>query len=329
MKTIGILGSGTWGTALAMAAAREGHQVTLWSPFSSELEALQATHTHPNLPDSTIPDTVIFEASLERACADKHLIVFAVPSVYLRSTAILAKPYLTKGQVLVDVAKGLEESTLYTMTQVIGDVLGAGYAIVALSGPTHAEEVARGIPTAIVAASHDQSAAKLVQDIFMSPVFRVYLNEDIVGVELSGALKNIVALAAGISQGLGYGDNTIAAMITRGIAEIARLGTVMGCHTETFYGLAGLGDLVVTCYSHHSRNHKAGKLIGEGCSLEEAIRQVGMVVEGVNALPAALKLSQKYHVELPIIEAVDAVLTGKLAPKEAVYLLMTREKKAE
>ncbi len=329
MKQIGILGAGTWGLALAITLRQSGHRVSVWSPFQKELDDLAATHTHPYLKDAHIPEDVRFVGCLEDVCRDKDVLVFAAPSVYIRSTAEEAKPYIPKGQLIVDVAKGIEEGTLYTMSQILEEVLGCDKQIVALSGPTHAEEVALGIPTAIVASSPDESAASKVQDIFMNPAFRVYINTDTRGVELSGALKNVVALAAGISHGLGLGDNTIAAIITRGIAEIAKLGQAMGSKPETFWGLAGIGDLVVTCYSHHSRNHQAGKLIGEGHSLQETLQKVGMVVEGVNTLPAAMELSRRYQVELPIIKAVHSVLYGDVSPRDAVNQLMCREKRAE
>ncbi len=329
MKKIAIIGSGTWGTALSLSLLKNGHEVTLWSPFSEELEALATTHAHPHLPGALIPDCLHLTGSLSMALLDKDLVVFAVPSVFLRTTAEQAKPYIPEGQLIVDVAKGIEEDTLYTMTEILRDVLGEGMRYVALSGPTHAEEVALDLPTAIVAASKDLASAREVQETFMHATFRVYVNQDIRGVELCGALKNVVSLAAGISYGLGNGDNTTAAIITRGMAEIARLGVAMGCQTETFYGLAGIGDLVVTCYSHHSRNHTCGRLIGEGKSLADALAEVGMVVEGVNTLPAACELSHRYGVELPIIEAVSRCIKGEISPRDAVTALMCRNPKEE
>lgn len=329
MKQIAILGSGTWGTALALSLLKNGHIPTLWSPFPEELEAMRKTHTHPHLAGSHIPDSVILEADIATALEDKDMVVFAVPSVYVRATAEKAKPFIPKGALVVDVAKGIEEYTLLTMTEILCDVLGEDKRYVALSGPTHAEEVAVGIPTAIVAASRDLAAAKEVQQTFMHAAFRVYVNEDIYGVELCGALKNVISLAAGISHGLGNGDNTIAAIITRGIAEMARLGVALGCKTETFYGLAGIGDLVVTCYSHHSRNHACGKLLGEGVALPDALKRVGMVVEGVNTLPAACALAEKHKVELPIMFAVRDVVAGALCAKEAMTALMCRTPREE
>ncbi|MBQ4325280.1 MAG: NAD(P)-dependent glycerol-3-phosphate dehydrogenase [Clostridia bacterium] len=332
MRKIAVLGAGTWGIALAQALACDGHEVTVWSALPRELDVLRETSRHPNLPDVLLSDKLLYEQEIAVACRDKDLLLFAVPSVYVRATAELAKPYIKNGQLIADAAKGIEKDTLMTMTEVIRDVLSdtaPGARVVALSGPTHAEEVAAGLPTAIVSACEDVAAAGEVQDIFMSLQFRVYRNSDARGVELCGALKNIIALAAGISHGLGFGDNTRAAIITRGMAEICRLGVAMGCHTETFHGLAGIGDLVVTCTSAHSRNNTAGTLIGKGYSLEDAIKKVGMVVEGVNALPAALDLARKYEVELPIIGAVHAVLYGGVKPVDAVNALMGRARKAE
>ena len=332
MKTICVLGAGTWGMALAEALAGDGHAVTVWSAIPEELVRLDKTHTHPFLPDVKLNENIAYEADIAKAVPGHDLLLFAVPSVYLRSTVEKAKPYIPAGQLIVSVAKGIEEKTLMTMTEVIEDVIGddiSGVRVVVLSGPTHAEEVAAGLPTAIVSACRDLDAAREVQNIFMSLQFRVYVNADAKGVELCGALKNVIALASGISHGMGFGDNTRAAIITRGMAEISRLGQAMGCVPDTFFGLAGIGDLVVTCMSVHSRNNTCGVLIGQGVSLDEAIKRVGMVVEGVNTLPAALRLSEKYGVELPIISIVDKVLYHGMSPETAVNTLMGRAKKAE
>ena len=332
MKTICVLGAGTWGIALAEALAGDGHAVTVWSAIPEELVRLDKTHTHPFLPDVKLNENIAYEADIAKAVPGHDLLLFAVPSVYLRSTVEKAKPYIPAGQLIVSVAKGIEEKTLMTMTEVIEDVIGddiSGVRVVALSGPTHAEEVAAGLPTAIVSACRDLDAAREVQNLFMSLQFRVYVNADAKGVELCGALKNVIALASGISHGMGFGDNTRAAIITRGMAEISRLGQAMGCVPDTFFGLAGIGDLVVTCMSVHSRNNTCGVLIGQGVSLDEAIKRVGMVVEGVNTLPAALRLSEKYGVELPIISIVDKVLYHGMSPETAVNTLMGRAKKAE
>ena len=332
MRNIGILGTGTWGTALARLLAGNGHAVTAWSALAAEIDALRKTRRHPKLGDMVVPDSIVFTEEIARACTGMDIVVFAVPSVYVRATARSAAPFVTREQVIVDVAKGMEADTLLTLTEVIGqEMAAAGKAprLVALSGPTHAEEVARDLPTTIVSSSRDAAAAALVQDTFMSDCLRVYTNADIRGVEVAGALKNVIALAAGIAGGLGYGDNARAAIITRGIAEMARLGAAMGCERETFSGLTGLGDLVVTCTSMHSRNNRCGMLIGQGMAPEDAVREVGMVVEGLNALPAALALGEKYRVELPIIEGVNAIVHQNASPRAVVESLMRRERKPE
>lgn len=326
---IGILGAGTWGTALARMLSVDGNDVTMWSAIEAEIKALSEKRAHPNLLGMRIPDEIVITGNIEETLKNAEIVVFAVPSPYVRSVAGQAKPYISKDTVIVDVAKGIELETLKTMTEIIADELGEGYSLVALSGPTHAEEVARDLPTTIVSASEDVKAAEIVQKVFSNHVMRVYTNFDILGVELCGALKNIIALAAGISAGLGYGDNAKAAIITRGAAEIARLGIAMGCDASTFYGLAGVGDLIVTCTSIHSRNNHAGYLIGKGHSPERAIEEVGMVVEGMNALPAAIKLAEKYGVEMPIITAVNEIVNNNANPSELVYRLMSREYKNE
>lgn len=331
---IGILGAGTWGTALAKMLAQHGNAVTVWSAIEAEIDELSASRKHKNLPGVEIPREIIFTKSVEQACSDRDVVVFAVPSVYVRQTAERAGKFISDGQLVVDVAKGIEPDTLLTMTGVIGDVLIGGrdrknLRLTALSGPTHAEEVALNMPTTIVAASDDMAAAELVQDIFMNERMRVYTSTDILGVELCGAMKNIIALAAGVSDGLGYGDNTKAAIITRGMAEIARLGDAMGCMRETFGGLAGIGDLIVTATSDHSRNNRAGRLLGQGVSPGEAVARIGMVVEGVNALPAAMALADRYSVEMPIARAVNAIVNEAASPSDVVKLLMTREKRGE
>lgn len=321
--------------ALARMLAVSGHNVTVWSAIGSEIDNLRTTKVHPNLPYMAIPDEMEFTVDIEELCKDKDVLLFAVPSVYVRSTARSAAPYIREEQTIVDVAKGIEADTLMTMSQIIEDELvKAGkdrksLKLAALSGPTHAEEVARDMPTTIVSASSKPEVAEQVQDIFMNTCMRVYTNNDVLGVELCGALKNVIALAAGIAVGIGYGDNTKAALITRGMAEIARLGRAMGCSPNTFYGLAGIGDLIVTATSVHSRNNKAGRLIGEGMKPEDAIKEVGMVVEGINALPAATALANKYDVEMPIVFAIDSVINKGSSPVEAVKALMQRDKKTE
>ncbi len=330
---IGVLGAGTWGMALARMLANDDYEVMVWSAIESEIDELSANRVHKNLPGMVIPESIIFTKKIEEVCTDKEILLFAVPSVYVRSTSEKARPYIPDGQIIVDVAKGIEAATLFTMSQVIGDVLNDGahdhVKIVALSGPTHAEEVAKDMPTTIVSACKDEAAAKKVQDIFMNTCMRVYTNDDVLGIELCGALKNIIALASGISTGLGNGDNAKAAIITRGMVEMTRLGLAMGARQETFTGLAGVGDLIVTATSMHSRNNRCGILIGQGVKPAEAVKQVGMVVEGVNALPAAMRLIEKYKIEMPITQMVNAIVNEEIDPRSAISALMQRDKKNE
>ena len=325
---IGVIGAGTWGMALSRMLYNTGNAVTVWSALPEEIDQLSRDRVQKNLPNMRIPEGVAFTKSMEAVCAGRDILLFAVPSVFLRQTARLAAPHVPKGQIIVDVAKGMEPGTLMTMSEIILDEI-KGVRVVALSGPTHAEEVAMDLPTTIVSACEDPAAAEFVQGVFMNTCMRVYTNTDVKGVELCGALKNIIALAAGISAGIGYGDNAKAALITRGLEEMARLGEKMGCQRTTFAGLAGMGDLIVTATSRHSRNNRCGHLIGQGIPPEEAIRQVGMVVEGVNAIPAAIALSKNYGVEMPIVESVDAVVNHGASPRDVVYALMTRDPTAE
>ena len=330
MYKIGVLGAGTWGIALARMLCNNGHRVSVWSAIEKEVTELSATRRHPNLPGMVIPDGIVFTKDISQVCDRQDVLLFAVPSVFVRSTAKKAAPYIRDGQVIVDVAKGIEADTFFTMTQIIEDELkNPTVKLVALSGPTHAEEVAKDLPTTIVSACEDPKTAEFVQNVFWGTCLRVYTNADVLGVELCGAMKNVIALAAGVAVGLGLGDNTKAALITRGIAEIARLGTAMGCDEHTFGGLAGIGDLIVTATSVHSRNNRCGMLLGQGVPVEEAVKQVGMVVEGLNALPAAMQLKKKYQVEMPIVEAVDAIVNQGVAPADAVRMLMDRGKKPE
>ena len=329
MKKIGVLGAGTWGMALARMLCIRGHQVTVWSALEQEIDKFSVTRKHPNLPGMVIPDEVLFTKAISEVCSDKDILLFAVPSPFVRATARKAAPFVKAGQVIVDVAKGIEADTLFTMTQIIADEIKIPVKLVALSGPTHAEEVAKDLPTTIVSACEDEAAALLVQETFANTCMRVYTNPDVLGVELCGAMKNIMALGAGIAVGLGYGDNTKAALITRGMAEITRLGTAMGCESHTFYGLAGIGDLIVTATSVHSRNNRCGMLLGQGLTPEEAVQKVGMVVEGIHALPAAMRLAKQYGVEMPIVAAVNAVVRGEKMPADAVHELMTRDQKPE
>lgn len=332
MKSIGILGAGTWGMALARMLTNCGHDVIVWSAIPEEINTLSATRRQKNLQDVIIPAETKFTSSIVEVCKEKDIILFAVPSVYVRSTAKLAAPYIPNEQIIVDVAKGIENYTFYTMTQVIGDELekaGKHCSLVALSGPTHAEEVARDVPTMIVSACENMEVACEVQDVFMNSCLRVYTNPDVIGVELCGAVKNIIALAVGIATGLNCGDNTKAALITRGMAEITRLGKAMGCYEQTFSGLAGIGDLIVTATSEHSRNNRCGRLIGQGIKPEEAVEQIGMVVEGINALPATLQLARKYKVSMPITEAVNEIINNGKDAQDMLTDLMNRDKRPE
>ena len=325
---IGVIGAGTWGMALARMLFNTGNAVTVWSALGEEIDQLRRDRRQKNLPDMVIPDGVEFTKSMQEVCTGRDILLFAVPSVFVRNTARQAAPFVPDHQIIVDVAKGMEPVTLKTMSEIIRDEIPAA-RVVALSGPTHAEEVAQDLPTTIVSACADHEAAKLVQNVFMNTCMRVYTKTDVMGVELCGALKTVMALAAGISAGIGYGDNAKAALITRGLAEMERLGEKMGCQRATFSGLAGMGDLIVTATSRHSRNNRCGFLIGQGLSPQEAIKQVGMVVEGVNAIPAAMTLAEKYHVEMPIVTAVDAVVNHGADPRDVVYGLMTRDPKTE
>lgn len=329
MGNIGIIGSGTWGTALARMLCLSGHKVTIWSAVPEEIDLILSERRQKNLPGVVLPDELECTKSIAEACSGRDVIVFAVPSVFVRSTARLASEYIAPGTIVADVAKGIEPNTLKTMTEVIADELKTANPLVALSGPTHAEEVAADLPTTIVSASDDSGAAMRVQSIFSNRVMRVYTNSDVKGVELCGALKNVIALACGISAGLGFGDNTKAALMTRGLAEMTRLGMSMGCRQDTFAGLAGMGDLIVTATSRHSRNNRCGFLIGSGMSPADAVREVGMVVEGVNAIPAAVTLSERCGVEMPIVRAADEIVNGGCDPREAVTKLMNRGSKPE
>lgn len=315
--------------ALARMLSNSGHGVRVWSPHPEAIDRLETTRTQKNLPDMIIPEAVKFTKLMEEVCRDKDLLVFAVPSVFVRSAARLANAFIHDGQIIVDVAKGIEAETLMTLSEVIRDEVKAEVKVVALSGPTHAEEVARDLPGAIVSACEDLNVAEKVQDVFMNSCLRVYTNTDVKGVELCGAMKNIIALAAGMSAGLGYGDNAKAALITRGLAEIARLGEKLGCARDTFAGLAGMGDLIVTATSMHSRNNRCGYLIGQGYETAAAVKRVGMVVEGINALPAAIAYADKYNVDMPIVRAVDAIVNHNADPRTEVARLMGRDKTAE
>ncbi len=329
MAKISVLGAGSWGTALSLLLYNNGHEVMLWSALKDEVEMLRVKREHESkLPGVRLPEEIEITAELEKCLEAPDVAVLAVPSSFTRSTSKQMAPFVKEGQIIVNVAKGVEDHTLMTLSEIISQEIPQADVCV-LSGPSHAEEVGKGLPTTCVVSAESRKTAEYLQGIFMSPVFRVYTTPDILGVELGGALKNVIALAAGTADGLGYGDNTKAALITRGIAEIARLGTKMGARMETFYGLSGIGDLIVTCASVHSRNRKAGYLMGKGYTMKEAMDEVKMVVEGVYSAKAAKSLAEKYQVEMPIIEEVNKVLFENKQASEAVRDLMLRDKKVE
>lgn len=329
MERIAIIGSGTWGSALAIHLATNKKEVRLWSRFKEEKDSLEKTLTHPNLPKAKFPSSIIFTSSLAKAIQGAEQVVIATPSPYVRETVRKCKEFLNPKQIIICVAKGIEEGTLYTMSEVIQDELGQEYNIVALSGPSHAEEVSIGLPTTIVSACKDLEIAKKVQKTFNSAFFRVYTNEDIKGVEIAGATKNIIAIACGISEGLGFGDNAVAALVTRGLTEITRLGLALGCSKKTFFGLSGVGDVVVTATSVHSRNHKAGILLGKGHKLEDVKKEVGMVIEGINCLQAARELSDSLGVQMPIVDGIYKLVFSGKPPLKVVNELFARELKSE
>ena len=329
MAKVSVIGAGSWGTALASLLCKNGHEVTLWSIVEAEVEMLREKREHVDkLPGVKLSESMEITTDLQKAVRGAELMVLAVPSPLTRSTARKMAPLVEKGQLIVNVAKGIEESTLMTLTDIIEEEIPGCRAAV-LSGPSHAEEVGRGLPTTVVAGARDRETAEFIQNIFMNQVFRVYTSPDMLGIELGGALKNVIALAAGIADGLGYGDNTKAALITRGIVEMSRIGVACGGRIETFQGLTGIGDLIVTCASVHSRNRKAGYLMGQGKTMKEAMDEVKMVVEGVYSAKAAVALARKYHVEIPIIEQVHAVHFEDKSAREAVAGLMVRDKKVE
>lgn len=329
MAAVGVMGAGSWGTALARLLSKNGHEVTVWSIDKNEIEMLSREREHKTkLPGVKLPEEIIFTDDIKSTVTGKDMIVMAVPSAFTRSTAAKMCPMIKEGQLIVDVAKGIEESTLKTLSAQIEEEIPQAEVAV-LSGPSHAEEVGRELPTTVVAGAKKKETAEYVQSIFMNEVFRVYTSPDVLGIELGGALKNVVALAAGMADGLGYGDNTKAALITRGIAEISRLGVKMGGKIETFSGLTGIGDLIVTCASVHSRNRKAGYLIGQGKTMQEAMDEVKMVVEGVYSAKAAKALAEKYDVSMPIVEEVNAILFEGKTAKEAVNGLMLRDSRTE
>ncbi len=325
---ITVLGSGGWGTALALLLLENGHDVTLWSYREEESDVLRQTGENPMLRGVPLPKTLKLTSDI--ACVQGcGIVVIATPSFAVRTTAHQIKPLLSDGTVIVSVSKGIEKDTMLCLTQVIAQEIGKEYPVVALSGPSHAEEVGRRVPTGVVSASENQAAAKLVQEVFMNGRFRVYASPDVIGVELGAALKNVIALCAGCSDGMGYGDNTKAMLMTRGLTEIARLGVAMGGHKETFAGLAGVGDLIVTCTSMHSRNRRAGILIGQGMAPAQAVKEIGAVVEGYYATATAKALADKLGVDMPITSAAYDVLYNGKDVRSVLSELMTREKKNE
>ena len=329
MANISVLGAGSWGLGLALLLNNNGHNVTVWSVLNDEVVMLQTEREHKRcLPGVRIPDSITISGDTANVINNADVLVLAVASPSTRSTAKLIAPFVKEGQIIVNVAKGVEEHTLLTLCQIVEEEIPQAKVAV-LSGPSHAEEVSRGIPTTCVIGAHEKNTAEYLQNIFMSDVFRVYTSPDMLGICIGGALKNVIALAAGIADGLGYGDNTKAALITRGNAEITRLGVAMGANPHTFSGLSGIGDLIVTCASMHSRNRRAGILIGKGYTKDQAMEEVQMVVEGVFSAKAALELSKKYNIEMPIVEQVNKVLFEDKPAAEAVKELMLRDKKIE
>lgn len=329
MAKVSVIGAGSWGTALAVLLHKNGHSVTLWSYLESEVNMLKnEREQRDKLPGVKIAEDMYITADLKEAVLNQDVVVLAVPSVAIRETARKCAFFAQSGQVFVCVAKGIEENSLLTMTEVIQEEI-PNVDVAVLSGPSHAEEVGRQLPTTVVVGAKTKDTALYLQNIFMNETFRVYISSDMMGIELGGALKNVIALAAGIADGLGYGDNTKAALITRGIAEISRLGLAMGGKYETFSGLTCTGDLIVTCASVHSRNRKAGYLIGRGYTYKEAMEEVNMVVEGVYSAKAAIALGHKYKISLPIIEKINEILFEDMSAKEAVKELMLRDKTVE
>ncbi len=329
MAKVAVLGAGAWGVALGILLENNGHDVTMWTFLQSEADMLINDRENKiSLPGVKLPESMKITIDMDEAIADKDIIVLATASKFIRSTAAKLKGKVKDGQIIVDVAKGIEEETLMTMTQIIEEEVPGCDAVV-LSGPSHAEEVGRKLPTTVVVGAKTAKTAKYVQDVFMNDRFRVYTSPDMLGIEIGGSLKNVIALAAGMADGMGLGDNSKAGLITRGMAEITRLGLAMGGKAETFGGLSGIGDLIVTCASVHSRNRKAGVLIGQGMSMDDAMKEVNQVVEGVYSAKAAMKLADKYGVQMPIVEQVNAVLFEGKSVKDGLADLMVRNKTTE
>ncbi|WP_026651140.1 NAD(P)H-dependent glycerol-3-phosphate dehydrogenase [Butyrivibrio proteoclasticus] len=330
-KQIGIIGAGSWGIALAYVLTTNGHDVTIWSRSQSTVDKLKSYHGNEDkLPGVKLPESVEYTCDMEKAVSGKDMIVVVVPSAHMRETVKLFAPYIDPDgeQIIVNCSKGIEEDTLMVMSDVILDVI-PGSNVCVLSGPSHAEEVGKALPTTIVVGAFDKDVARTVQNVFMNGAFRVYTSPDMLGIEIGAALKNVIALAAGMADGYGLGDNAKAALITRGIAEMSRLGMAMGGKLETFSGLSGIGDLIVTCASMHSRNRRAGILIGQGKSYQEAMDEVKMVVEGVYSAKAALQLAKKYEVDMPIVQEVNEILFEGKKPEDALKELMERDKRIE
>lgn len=328
MKKIGVIGAGTWGIAISQMLS-DCYDVIVWSAIEEEIDNLNEKRIHPNLPEIRLSSSIEFTKDLEYVCNAQYLVI-AVPSVFMRSTIKKVRKFVTNDKIIISLTKGLEETTCYTMSELIKEEIGDVCSnIVVLSGPTHAEEVIKGLPSTIVAACEKHDKALIVQNIFTNKNMRVYTNPDVIGVEICGAVKNIIAIAAGVADGLGYGDNAKAAIITRGCAEIRRLGTAMGCMRQTFNGLAGIGDLIVTSTSKHSRNNKAGYLIGKGMTVSDALNSVGMVVEGVNAIKPVYELSKRYEIEMPIVNAMNDVIFNGIPAVEVSNRIFSRENKSE
>lgn len=329
MAKIALIGAGSWGTALSKVVTDNGHDTCVWSIDQREIDMLREKHQQvEKLPGVILPEGILYTTDLTEAIKGRDMLVLAVPSPFARSTAQKMKEFVEPGQIIVIVTKGIEESTLMTMSDVVEQEIPQADVAV-LCGPSHAEEVGKGIPTTIVAGAHSKETAEKIQAAFMNEYFRVYTSPDMLGMELGAALKNVIALAAGMADGLGYGDNTKAALITRGITEITRLGVAMGGHMETFYGLTGVGDLIVTCASMHSRNRRAGILMGQGKSMDEAMKEVNQVVEGVYSAKAGKVLSEKYQIEMPIIAQINQILFEGKDASLAVKELMLRDGKNE
>lgn len=329
MKRVAFIGGGSFGTALAAMLGNKGLYVSIWDRKKSVVDNINKfRHNEKYLKNCVIPNCVTAYKDIQKAICGSDIVVLAVPSHVIREISVKISGYLRKDQIIVSIAKGIEEKTFKRLSQVIKDEIPDN-TVVVLSGPSHAEEVAVNIPTAVVASSEDIKAAKIVQDVFMTDSFRIYTNDDLIGVEIGGAVKNIIALASGVLDGLGYGDNAKAALMTRGMSEIVRIGVKLGGKQETFYGLTGMGDLIVTCTSMHSRNRRAGILIGQGNSMEYACEKVGMVVEGIKTCKAFYELKEERNISMPITDSLYNVLFNNKEPREYVYKLMTRDKKDE